>query len=463
MAGLPWTKYQDFYLRLGFLKVLVGALDPNRRSATNEAIYRRLRAPLFEDATRHSLLWKTVSEWPAWHEGSRGRGDQPTVAEALLVVGNSQSLLYAVTEPTVYKILDWGHDTGLVGRGNQITERGLLLRSLLPGASVENFLAGDVMAWNPFVLTNQERVLLTYHLGEIDGVTAELITDLGSCSGSMVLETLDAGRLTCRALFRVLDQARHELAPRDLPVFRVARDLACTIADELDMKELVADCAGSRTRRLPQAVKRAARRGSPGSPSKSSRKSRKNADHQTIPRFEQLIDLGFLVKSEPGGSADGRDLSARRKWRYLPTAAASVWAERKSKREPGESRFWWDGFAATIGAALDLAKTGKATPDYSVVGDYLWRAYTLIHRPIGHTPVDSLALLATVHSVVDGRPIEMVTFHRLLLEIKERNLIPGSAFFASGNSLDKMFVHLKPDFRERLPEAISGLRVLESQ
>ena len=38
MARLPWTKFQDFYLRLGFLKVLVAILDPNRRSAGNEVL-----------------------------------------------------------------------------------------------------------------------------------------------------------------------------------------------------------------------------------------------------------------------------------------------------------------------------------------------------------------------------------------------------------------------------------------
>src|SRR5262245_13770588 len=126
MAGLPWTKFQDFYLRLGFLKVLAGVLSPERRSAANEALYRRLRAPLFASAREYSHLAEATKSLLASHGGDAGAAErgpgqakkayEPSVAEALLVAGECPSLLFAITEPTVYKILDWGHDVGLVGR-----------------------------------------------------------------------------------------------------------------------------------------------------------------------------------------------------------------------------------------------------------------------------------------------------------------------------------------------------------
>src|SRR5687767_7793350 len=48
MARVPWTKLQDFYLRLGFLKVLVAALSSERRSVTNQAIISQVEKPLFD-------------------------------------------------------------------------------------------------------------------------------------------------------------------------------------------------------------------------------------------------------------------------------------------------------------------------------------------------------------------------------------------------------------------------------
>src|SRR5687767_6757979 len=135
MPRLPWTKFQDFYLRLGFLKVLVAALSPQRRSALNDAIVRRLETPLFDATPVHVRLWSSVQRRITWYPRRTAGGrtiEHPEVAEALLVFGEKESLLYGITRDTAYKILDWGHDVEFVGRGNQITERGLLLRHLLP-------------------------------------------------------------------------------------------------------------------------------------------------------------------------------------------------------------------------------------------------------------------------------------------------------------------------------------------
>ena len=52
----------------------------------------------------------------------------------------SPATLFAITGPTSYKILDWGRDVDLIGRGNQITERGLLLRFLLDERQASAFL-----------------------------------------------------------------------------------------------------------------------------------------------------------------------------------------------------------------------------------------------------------------------------------------------------------------------------------
>lgn len=457
MGKLPWTKFQDFYLRLGFLKVLVAALSPQRRSALNEVVYRKLRSPLFQSAYHYHrpLFDRTVSQ-VNWYgkEHNEGKYEKPSVAECLLVVADCPSLLFAVTEPTAYKILDWGHNIGLVGRGNQITERGLLLRTLLPSTEAEQFLSGDVTTWNPFVLSMQERLFFLFHLGEIDAVTTNIIEELSRRDSDGPIESPDAAKVTCRSLFKMLNGSRDEVQFRDFAAYRIARDLACVIAGELDLADLLKDCGGAR-RRLPKPPKRIVKRVGARSPTSLNRKTTKNADHQTVPRFEQLVDLGFVTKPREEHSEKPLSLDYRRRWRYCRTGACQAWAKSLSRREPSSGHFQWDGFAHAAADALGLAHDNFTVPTDLELGRYIWRAYQQVRRPIGMTPFDSVALLAMINSVSEGMPIEMTRFHKLVLRIKQHSELPEHAFFASGNDLDHMFVLLKPGFLEALEHSIA--------
>src|SRR5262249_4519931 len=154
------------YLRLGFIKVLVAALSPFRRSASNETIYQRLESPLFKSVFTCASLAEAAKGLIDTYTAEERAEGRPYVLEAQLVADNCPSWLFAITHKTIYKILDWGHDIQIVGQGNQITERGLLLRSLLP-PEAEQFLAGDCRAWNPFLLSPLERLFFLYHIAEI--------------------------------------------------------------------------------------------------------------------------------------------------------------------------------------------------------------------------------------------------------------------------------------------------------
>jgi len=469
MSRIPWTKFQDFYLRLGFLKTLVAALSPQRRSALNDAIVRRLEVPLFDAAPTHARLWASVQPRISWYPRRTAAGrtiEYPEVAEALLVYGGNESLLYGVTRDTTYKILDWGHNVEFVGRGNQITERGLLLRHLLPEKAVESFLAGDVLAWNPFGLSLKERLFFLYHLVEIDRVTVEIIDFLEDAEPGEILESSAAARITCRALFRVLDGAKDKIEPRDIPAYRTARELACTIAEELGLTEYEAEYAGQSRRRVPKPLKSAARKSAflTGSGAKKPRKTTKNADHQTIPRFEQLVDLGFLDKvPQENSSGEAALLEGRRRWRYTPTRACRRWAKAMRQSDQARLPFQWHSFArmAVFAFAEGNEETPRMSPPAGLLADYLWTAYQRVHRPIGHTPFDSVALHAMIEAAADGVVAEMTDFHALMMAIKKQSALPEHAFFASGNDLDKMFIQLKSGFRERVravPMLLEGAR-----
>ena len=57
---------------------------------------------------------------------------------------------------------------------------------------------------------------------------------------------------------------------------------------------------------------------------------------------------------------------------------------------------------------------------------------------------------AMIQALTNGIVIEMADFHRIMLAVKQRSLAPEHVFFASGNALDKMFIHLKPGFEAEL-------------
>lgn len=456
--SFPWTKFQDFYLRLGFLKVLTCALDPSRRSALNQSIERRLAIPLFEPATKYGPLWERVkSNFSKEETKLPNKKKFTTVAEALLFDGDCPSVLYAITPETSYKILDWGHDVLLVGRGNQISERALVLRTLLPGAAADQFFAGDVNAWNPFVLTTAEKLFFLYHLGEIDETTIDLIDGLALRYDQGALEAGDASRLLCEAMFALLSRSEQNLLPRETPQFRTALDLACVIADELGVKNFAHICGASRgSRKIGKVgVKR------PGLSrlGESARRTTKSADHQTIPRFEQLTDLGLVRKDDPE-IADV--FSARRRWRYIPTDASRQWRSAHAAELKQKSNFWWYGFAKTAVRTFGLGSSENEAGNH-VIAKYLWRAYEKIRRPMGHTPFDSVALLAMIYAAIDGIAIEISAFHRLLLAIKQGQFLPNHAFFASGNEIDKMFILLKPGFAEALAPVLGALGEGSSQ
>lgn len=457
MVRFPWTKLQDFYVRLGFLNVLLAAVSAERRSVFADALIRRLETPLFLPAKNVPALGELVNREIVWYKGEHGKGrklDQPSVAEALLVMSDHPSYLYAITKKSTYKIVDWGRDVELLGAGNQITERGLLIRSLIPAENAEKFLAGDVLAWNPFSLGLREKLLFFYHLSEIDHVLLELASDFAEWSRQKPMESADAAHYLCRAMLRVLSRSQGQLRPQEVPAFSVARDLGRTIALELSLEDAykAADLMGSQSGavavpRLPPSKKTMRGAGS----RTIERVGHKNADHQTIPRAEQLVDLGFLQKPASESTAAARE--GNRRWRYQPTQTCVRWRDArrilgaKDVRLTRNETFLREGFAKCAVHAFHGSEVDpKPSRDVGTVATHLWRAYERIGRRHGNSPLDSIALFAMTSAAAEGIAIEMACFERFMNAIKAHSALPEHVFFAGGNDLDTMFIRLKPGF-----------------
>ncbi|MFC2171393.1 hypothetical protein ACFLU6_02025 [Acidobacteriota bacterium] len=441
-----WTKFQDFYLRLGFLKVLTAILDPNRRSVSNDVLIRKLKRTLFQPARIFPEVWTELSErYPSYVRKAEKNNvkRQPALVEALLILGNCPSFLHAITQDTAYKILDWGHNIGLVGRGNQISENALLLRSLFNESKVSQFLAGKVLEWNPFLISRQERVFFLLLLADIDHLTLDIARNLGQLVSKRPIETRHAAKITCEAFFHLLDRSERSVTPHELPGFRTSRHLACKMARELEIQELIARCGSILRAEVPKPRTIKRRRG-------TDRRTTKNADHQTIPRFEQLVDLGFVDKEEHNSATQDDFFKARKKWRYYPKDACAALAKSDWPGKESSGPWAWRNLARMVKSAglVPRSSIPNSKPGRLLTAEYSWNAYKRIKRPIGHTPVYSVAALAMIHAVADGIILEMTDVHGLFLEIKRLDLLPNHAFFASGNELDKMFLLLKAGFME---------------
>lgn len=468
MARLPWTKFQDFYLRSGFLKVLVVAMDPHRRSAAKELLVRRLEDVLFGPARDHNELWRELNDRFPWaastfqesgsakHASDRSR---PTITEALLLMGDCPSQLYAITRKTAYKILDWGRNLQLMGAGNQISEKGLVLRAMLPTDACARFLQGDPLAWNPFVLTPHERLFFLFHLCEVDHLTVEVLDELARRGGTEPIETGQASEITCRAFFQVLDRAADRVSSADLPALRRARELASVMAHELKLDDLAPKLSLSTRERVPKALRIKARPG-PWRAKSQARRTTKNADHQTIPRFEQLVDLGFARK--PCHEADGPVLwRCRRHWRFERLPTCDGWLVERNLTREGQGPWEWRGFAAAaLGSGIAGVPRRSGDPDSNTVAEFLWRAYLKVRRQVGHTPFHSVAMVAMIEATTSGFAIEMRRFHELLLALKKHALLQDSVFFASGNEIDRMFVVIRESFAENIRQLSPELLVL---
>jgi hypothetical protein len=462
-SRLPWRKFQDFYLRLGFLKALVAALSHERRSANNDSIIRRLERPLFDAMSAHPALAARAAELFAHSHPRRTSSgktiESPEVAEASIAVGPGASALYGITKDTAYKILDWGHDVGFVGRANQITERGLVLRSLLPLDQTQRFLSGDVSAWDPFQLDLRERLFFTFHLIETDLLTVELVRNLGTRPRGTTLESRDAAQMTCAALFRILKATEKTSDAQDLIGHRTALELAIAMADEVEA-DIPPEWGSLAQRVLAMRSQKASARRSVQlqRSAKAPRKTTKNADHQTIPRFEQLVDLGFLSKPDVNVADPSTALAARRRWRYVPTETCRRWARAMGSLHEPSQRLQWFSFAKiAVSASHGRGEEPPPTLDVRMLGERLWNAYTAVGRQVGMSPAESVALRAMLDAAADGIILEMADFHNFLMKVKEGNVLTDSVFFGAGNALDTMFIRLKPSFPAQLSDAVGAL------
>jgi hypothetical protein len=430
--------------RLGALKVLVGLLDPQRRSSASDkvdlAIQHLLLADPYSDGKGRRLLRSKPPRRKA--AGQRGRAFPGNMAERLLAEIDAPSLLFTVTEPKIARVREWGRQLGFLGNGNQITERGLLLQHFMGAKQIDAIRRGRLFEANPFRLSLPEKVYCLFVLLERDGIWPFLFKRLAKIGKNTIIKGLDADKVTCQALLDLLEVPQSGLSGGELLRRRELRRLAFFMADSLGVGLPV----GTSIQGSPRSAR--AKR-----PEQRGRTRTNTADDQAIPRFENLVDLGFLDKEIPEDrDADSIQDSQRHRieWRYAVADPLVKWVDAAGNEAPYLDEFLWTRFAGCAAAAYGLGgRTILAVDSPADALELFLEAYAAVRRPVGHTPFESVALTAMVQGLAKGLICEMASLHELFLGYKREGLFGDELKFASGNELDRMFIHIRPQFRDK--------------
>jgi hypothetical protein len=409
--AVSFARYNsDFFQRAGLLKLLVAVLDHQRRSTALEALTRKLSQLLFEPA------------------GGRSR------AEHLIRKAGGPSWNFLVTEPNVKQVVEWGRLVGFVGSGNQITEKGLMLRAIMGPEALESITSGD-LGLNPFELTAGEKLYLLYVHWEVDSALHFLLRRIASLQPEEAIRGIEADKLTCLAfydLFHLMSESRNN--SKILLTLKSLRELIARMVMELDLlAEIpIKPAAG------PKPMIKFRQK-----PEQRDKKRTKTADREAIPRFELLVDLGLLTKKVDEEDRD--EEKARKSWKYWPAMAL---ADFFSKMPDGfDSEFCQSGFARCASTLVSAnAERLDVERDAALILRSAYDAYSVVRRRFGHTPVESVAVLTMINALAESKVVEVKDVYQLFLGFKMNNLFPDTVRYAAGNDLKKMFIDIKPSF-----------------
>ena len=394
------TYRNDKLQRIGLLKILVATLDPQRRSVTSDLINRKLSDLLYEGG---------VSEL------SR--------VESLIRAADSNSWLFTLPKTQVGQILEWARLYEFVGAGNQITEKGLLLRQLMGVDAVQSIIRGD-FSKNPFRLSPEEKFYFLYMNLEMDPVLFFLIKRLGLETGESPIGGVHAGKITGFALYDTYKLFSGAVGSGNLMPLRDLRDLIGRIVAELGLSSDIPIQPSLRPR-PPVTIRQ--------KPEQRKKKRTKTADHEAIPRFELLTDLGFLSKkTDEEGGADNE--KSRKSWRYWITPLLTKYSI--ALPETYSANFRWSHFAQTAAALLgNKYKRLSIETEPALIARRCYEGYLDVKRIFGHTPLESIANIAMIRSLARSEVFEMREVHQLFLSFKRENLFSETVRFAAGNDL----------------------------
>ena len=434
---LSFIKYNGGkFQRLGLLKILLALLNPQKRSTSADAINRKLSDLFIE--IQHPIK-----------SNNKTKPVNRYLAGKLIIAADSPSYILRITDKYIHEILRWGMICGFVGSGNQISERGLILRNLMGEEAVSSIIDKSYHI-NPFRLTKEEKLYFLYRLLEIDSSTYFLIKRLADHEVGDPIDGVSADHIACHSfydLYQIMNESRS--ISKDIIVRQLLRDLIGKMVSELGLESDIP------LRYKVQTPMRPLRTTKLKDPYRAlTRKKTNTSDDEAITRFEYLTDLGMLQKKTGGHDCDNEE-DVLYSWKYRVTPVLKKFASKM----PDEyiKDFCYIKFAEAATSFIDKeCETLTMDNDAIELASRAYEAYQLIKKPFGHTSVESIAIITMIKAVCEFKILEVNAIHKFFLHIKTKGLFQNDVFFASGNDLEKMFISLKPNFRNEVTRYYEG-------
>lgn len=371
----------DYQQRLGFLKVLCAVSEQARGGA--EEILDRIR-DLFPEARRPIALQ------------TRSEPFDPTELVCHLDVPSWQP---GFTFQRLDRLVLWGEMLGLIAPNGRLSDWATILSVLDPRQQERAWVSN-----NPFILSSMERAffvqLLLYH----DHVLPLLIRQLGNVPAGTRIGSREACSMVTRAMSDLL-QLVSGSGPEERDVRVALRDVLERIGEQYGIDN---------PRRL---ISQEHRDGALQEVAEVRGRRAHLAEYHTICRFEQLTDLGLLVKEqsdEPAPDDDSRR-AIRTAWSWCTTAGLASASEMIGERGQDVEAFLTSGW-------MSFCERGMARPcrrlhairDQVAIAEFLDDALAIARRQLGPVQVHMWASIACLRAFDRGTVFELSDVFELL-------------------------------------------------
>jgi hypothetical protein len=387
----------DYQQRLGFLKLLVWAAQGVRGG--KEELQRRIESVYSPSAAKGKKTGPASSRMSKPVRSVRLSGDFDP--ETLLQLNEIPSWQSGFSLHRLDRLVLWGEMLGLITSAGRLAEWS---KPLISDHAPANLHPGSFP--NPFVLSRRERAyflaLLMYH----DHVLLHLTSALSQLSPGMRIEARTACFQIITALCRTLDCS----SGANLQAVRARQSLRELVERLAEAEHIVNKRAllsePERSRALDQIT------------AKSTRDHL--AEYHAVCRFEQLTDLGLLVKENPSNpplTKEERDL-ARKSWVWYTTDALKTFGRYVQSVKCDVERYLQEHWAKSCFAGQCEPRALEATRDQQEIAALLDAALPRARRQFGAIQVHTWVFIAALDAVDRGLALEFGQAHALLDAIR---------------------------------------------
>lgn len=382
----------DYQQRLGFLKLLVWAGQGVRGG--KEELQRRIESLYSPSAgkTKKSGSGGARISKPARSVRSSGTFDP----EAMLQMDEIPSWQPGFSIQRLDRLVLWGEMLGLVTPAGRLAEWS---KPLISDEDTGNLRSGFR---NPFILSRRDRAyflaLLTYH----DHVLLHLAAALSQLGSGMRIDARAACVQTITALCRTLDCASGSnlQAVRTRQALRDLLERLAGMEHIRNKRALLSE--PDRSRALDQIATNGIRN--------------HLAEYHAVCRFEQMTDLGLLVKENPANPQITKDERerARKSWVWYTTDALTAFGPYVQGVKCDVECYLQEHWAKSCFAGNGEPHTLEAAHDEPKIAALLDGALPRARRQLGAIQVHTWVLIAALDAIDLGLALEFGQAYALL-------------------------------------------------